>query len=202
MVGVAGLMVSSCQRETALNVPICCAKEKAAPAGVADLLAANSSIYQLPGIWTDHHNHRLVLDELKGKVQVMAMVFTHCGYACPRIVQDMLAIQRSLPPAAKNEVGFVLVSFDSERDDAAQLARYAEGQGLDAHWTLLHGNTTQVRELSLLLSVRYQRLADSNYAHSNAIFVLDRQGAISGTIAGLEPRTDSAIRIIDRLTGR
>lgn len=197
-IGAVSLLAISCHRETALSVPSCCAKES--PAGRPDPLAANASVYQLPGIWTDQHNHSFVLNELKGKVQVMAMIFTHCGYACPRIVQDMLAIQRALPAAEKNEVGFVLVSFDSDRDDPSQLARYAGQQGLDGQWTLLHGNASQVRELSLLLNVSYQRLTDSNFAHSNAIVILDRQGAISRTLPGLEPKTDSAVRII--LAGR
>ena len=202
-IGAIGLLVCSCQRDAALKVPSCCAKESAAPAALADPMAASgASIYQMPGLWTDQHNHSFALDDLKGKVRVMAMVFTHCGYACPRLVQDMLAIQKGLPSAERDKVGFVLVSFDADRDDPARLAGYAGQQGLDGHWTLLHGNAAQVRELSLLLNVRYQRLEDSNFTHSNAIIILDQQGAISRRLTGLEPATDSAIQFIHRLNSK
>lgn len=163
---------------------------------------AQSSIYQLPGNWTDQHNHRLALDELKGKVQVMAMIFTHCGYACPRLVQDMKAIADSLPGAEKDKVGFVLVSFDAQRDDPAQLARFAAQQGLGDHWTLLHGDPRQIRELSMVLNVKYQDAGDNNYTHSNAILILNKQGAVTRSLEGLEAQTTVASEVINELVTR
>jgi protein SCO1/2 len=163
-------------------------------------LDARTSIYQLPGLWTDQHDRRLELGRLKGKVQVMAMIFTHCGYACPRIVQDMKAIQDSLPDAEKNNVGFVLVSFDTQRDDPAQLQRFAEQQALDGHWILLHGSSRQVRELSMLLDIKYRQTGDNGFTHSNSILILDNQGTVRTSLDGLEPQTGTAIDLIHRLT--
>lgn len=194
------LLIASCHRPVAQRTPICCAKPAAqAASSLRDPVTADASIYQLPGTWTDQDNHSVSLQELKGKVQVVAMIFTHCGYACPRLVQEMRDIRDSLPAADREGVHYVLVSFDSERDDPAQLRRYARQQALDGQWQLLHGNARQVRELSLLLNVKYQEGADGNYNHSNAVFILDKYGAVRWTMEGLASNASSAIGAIHRM---
>jgi protein SCO1/2 len=197
---VISLLALSCHSKSTLTRLSCCAKENemSAPA-VAVALRTNTSVYQLPAKWTDAHNHALQLDELKGKVRVVAMIFTHCGYACPRIVEDMKAIQDSMPAGVKDDVGYVLVSFDAERDDPAQLSRFALNQGLDDHWTLLHGNAGEVRGLSMLLNVKYQKLDDGSFSHTNSIFILDRNGEVRQTLDGLEPQTGLAVHTISGL---
>ncbi|MBS1604286.1 MAG: SCO family protein, partial [Bacteroidetes bacterium] len=125
-----GTALFSCHRQTVSVRPSCCEKEVAGGTSVAPALSANASVYQLPGIWIDQRGRKISLGDLKGEVRIVAMVFTHCGYACPRLVQDMKAIEDSLPVAERKDVGYVLVSFDTERDDPAQLADYAASQGL------------------------------------------------------------------------
>lgn len=193
----------SCHSKPALTRLSCCAKKDAgATALIAGSLDPNTSIYQLSGQWTDANSRSLELNTLKGKVQVVAMIFTHCGYACPRIVQDMKAIEDALPRAEQEDVGYALVSFDSEKDDPAQLSRFAAQQGLDHRWTLLHGHPGQVRELSMLLNVRYQKLSDGNFTHTNAIFILDQKGTVIKSLDGLDPHTEVAINTIHRLTDK
>jgi protein SCO1/2 len=199
-----GMIASSCHgKQLATNRISCCPPTgTTAPVTIATTLQAQSSIYQLPGKWTDEHNQSLELRDLKGKVRVIAMIFTHCTYACPRLVQDMKAIADSLPAAEKNKVGFVLVSFDAQRDDPAQLARFASQQGLDDHWTLLHGDPRQIRELSMVLNVKYQDAGDNTYTHSNAILILDKQGSVIRSLEGLEAQTSVADNEINRLVNR
>jgi protein SCO1/2 len=197
---VISIMVLSCHKAPAPARLSCCAKDGAVVASsLTGSLEANASLYQLPGEWTDAHNHSLELKALKGKIQVVAMIFTHCGYACPRLVQDMKAIEDALPAAVRNDVGYVLVSFDTERDGPAQLGRFAGQQGLDERWVLLHGGAEQIRELSMLLNVRYQRLEDGNFNHSNSIFILDKKGKIIQSLDGFESQAGLAVNAISRL---
>lgn len=200
LVSFVSLLAVSCHSRSTADVPSCCAKvHKVSSQAAVEPPTGSASVYQLAGTWTDQHHRRRSLADLKGKVQVVAMIFTHCSYACPRIVQDMKDIADSLSSTEKQEVGYVLVSFDTDRDDPAQLARFSEQQGLDDHWELLHGDAGQVRELSMLLNVRYQQLEDRNFIHSNAIVLLDCQGRIRQVLEGLEPRTGAAVQAIDRL---
>jgi protein SCO1/2 len=197
---IISIVALSCHSKSALTRLSCCAKENAMSTPSVPLaMETNASIYQLPGKWTDANNRSLELKDLKGKVQVVAMIFTHCGYACPRIVQDIKAIEDSLPGAVKDNVRYVLVSFDAERDDPAQLNRFSAQQGLDRRWVLLHGNAGQVRELSMLLNVRYQKLGDNNFTHSNAIFILDKMGEVRQSLDGLDPQTSIAVNTIHQL---
>jgi len=191
------LVLMSCHRKATVARLACCARdnEAAMPAVFAGPVT-NASIYQLPGKWMDQHDRQFSLDELKGKVQLVAMIYTHCGYACPRIVADMRAIEDSLPAAEKSQVDFVLVSLDPERDTPAELRQFATQKQLDNRWELLHGGADQVRELSMLLDVRYQRLADGNYTHTNAIVVLDKQGDVVRRFDGLADNARKAVSSI------
>jgi len=51
------------------------------------------SLYHLTSHWITQEGETITLQDLKGKVQVLAMVYTTCQYACPRIVADLKEIQ-------------------------------------------------------------------------------------------------------------
>lgn len=138
----------------------------------------SQSIYQLEGIWRTQDDRTISLSALRGKVQVIAMVFTHCRYACPRIVADMQQIEKGLPQQLMSKVGFTLVTFDTERDTVAMLKKFAIEKGLDSNWTLLHGSEEEIRELSMLLNVNYERLSNGDYSHTSIISILNKDGVI------------------------
>lgn len=147
---------------------------------------ADGSLYHLPGSWTDQHGRAMSLSDLAGRVQVVAMVYTHCTFACPRILAQMKAVEGRLPPGADDDVGFVLVSIDPERDTPDRLRRFADDTRLDPRrWTLLSGSDADVLALSVLLGVKYRSTGDGDFAHSNVVTVLDREGAVAGRVEGL-----------------
>lgn len=144
------------------------------------------SVYHAESEWTDQHGRTRALGSLAGRVQVVAMVYTNCAYACPRIMLDMKRIEAELGREYAGEVGFVVVSIDPERDTPEKLAEFAEGSRLDpARWTLLHGSSGDIRELAVLLGVQYRQTAPGEWVHSNLITVLDRDGVIVHRQLGL-----------------
>lgn len=148
------------------------------------------SIYQLAGEWHTQHNDTMHLSQLRGKTPVIAMGFTHCGYACPRLVMDMKQIEAQVPERKKGDVVFVLASFDTERDQPERLRAFANEMALSEDWLLLHGDEETVRELSMVLDVKYKKQADGNFAHSNSITLLNTHGEIVEQLEGLG--TDAA----------
>lgn len=144
-----------------------------------------TSVYQLGGQWHNQNNDTIQLGSLQGRIPVMAMIFTHCEFACPRIIADMKKIEKQLPPGKAEEVVFALVSFDTERDQPARLKEFAERMDLGENWLLLHGNAEEVRMLSMLLEVKYQKQAGNTFAHSNQLTLLDRRGVITAQVEGL-----------------
>lgn len=169
-----------------------------APAAVATAAVATSdrySVYDLDARWRDQQGKRRVLSSLRGRPQVIAMIYTHCSTTCPFTVAEMKQIERESP----RDAGFVLVSLDPARDDPARLAMFAQERGLDAsRWTLLDGSDDEVRELATVLGVRYRRLSPEELAHSNALTLLDADGVVAYQHAGLDAAED-VIHALDAL---
>ncbi len=160
--------------------PPCCR------AALATNAPTDRSLYLLDSTWTSDVGRKVKLGVLRGRPQVLAMVFTRCESACPIIVSDLQRIQRTLSPEQRDRVDFVLVSFDTERDTPEALRAYREQMHLGTdHWTLLTGRPDDVRELAVLLGVNYQRDARGQFAHSNVITVLNAEGEIIHRQAGL-----------------
>jgi len=181
----------------ALHAADCCcsATETKSPAPASALPAR--SIYQLDATWTTDGGRPFTLAELRGRPVVMAMFFTSCGYACPRIVADMTRIRETLPVDVRNRAMFVLVSFDDERDTVPMLHAYREAHALPAaNWVLLRGAPGDIRELAAVLGVKYKRNALGMFEHSNLITVLNAAGEIVHQRSGLEGGLAEATRAV------
>ncbi|MBI5849602.1 MAG: SUMF1/EgtB/PvdO family nonheme iron enzyme [Planctomycetes bacterium] len=165
------------------NAGDCCSTEE--PAALEAL--PDASLWQLASRWTDHTGRARVLSEWRGRPTLVAMVFTNCRYACPRLAADARRVLDALRPDERARLRGVLVTFDTERDTPERLAAFAKEQGLDtATWTLLRGNAADVRELAAVLGVAYQQAPSGDFAHSNVITLVDADGVIVHRQQGLE----------------
>jgi protein SCO1/2 len=150
-------------------------------------------------VWTTATEQPLRLGHLQGKVQVLAMVYTTCEAACPIIVSLMQLIEATLPPELHPHVGFVLVTFDPERDTPGVLSAYSARMGLDPmSWSLLSGHPDDVLELATLLGIKYKRDQSGGFIHSNVITVLNNAGEIVHRHEGLQQDMTSTLDAIRR----
>ncbi|HEV2832262.1 MAG TPA: SCO family protein, partial [Hanamia sp.] len=129
---------------------------------------------------------------------VVGMIFTHCDYACPRLTADMKNMEEKLKED-DGKVNFLLVSFDSKRDTAAQLKKFASGMQLSKNFTLLHGSEEAVRTLSVLLNVQFEKDAEGNFSHSNIISVLDKNGTLRFQKEGLDANHEETINTLHQI---
>jgi len=192
------LWVSSCWILTASEIqsppvkPSCCNSNTLSPAPFSE-----TSLYQLDSTWTSADEHQLKLGELKGKVQVVTMFFAQCEFACPVLIHNMKQIEAALPPSLRTNVGFVLVSFDTERDTPKALRAYGEQMQFDTNrWTLLRGSSDDVLELAALLGVKFRRDARGQFAHSNIITVLNPAGEVIYQQIGLNQDVTPTVKAI------
>ena len=140
---------------------------------------SQTSIYQINGSWQDQNAEGFEITDLLGKKQVLSMIYTSCQHVCPVIVSSMKKIDQLLPEANKDEVGFVLVSFTPDFDTHEILMGYAKKHQLDLdRWTLLRTGSEKVREMAMLLGIKYQLLDNNEVNHSNLISVLDETGTL------------------------
>ena len=177
------------------------AREPAPPAPAA-AAGERFSVYALDEPWRDATGEARTLASLAGRVQVVAMVYTHCTHTCPRIVADLKRVEAEVAATHPGAAGLVLVTLDPERDTPDRLRAFAEGARLPPErWTLLAGTEDGTRALAALLSIRYREEAGREIAHGNAIVVLDREGRIVHRRETLEEPLDATIEAVRRAAG-
>ncbi len=176
------------------NPPACCVKETAPGKPLSD-----RSVYQLDSSWTNDMGTALKLASLRGKPQILTMFFASCEYACPLLVHDMRRIEAALPENIRTNVGFILVSFDSERDTPEALATYRKGRQLPANWTLLRGAPDDVLEIGALLGVKFKKDFRGQFAHSNVITLLDPAGEMVMQQVGLNRDPAPVVVALEKL---
>lgn len=157
------------------------------------------SLYNINDHFTNQEGKQMELKNFAGKITVVSMIFTHCTYACPRLTRDVKAIASRLHEMGIDDVNYVLVSFDTQRDNPARLREFENEHELGKDWTLLTGNEEAVRQLSVLLNVQYEKAADGNFSHSNLITVLDQRGRIATQLEGLQASNTETIAKIRQL---
>jgi protein SCO1 len=170
----------------------CCTTNGSDPARFSD-----ASLYQLDSTWTSATGKKIRLGEFKGRVQVVTMFFARCEFACPVLVHDLKRIEAALPATLRTNVGFLLVSFDSERDTPESLQAYSQRVELDTNrWTLLRGSPDDVLEFAALLGIKFKKDARGQFAHSNVITVLNSAGEIVFQQIGLNQDIQPALNVI------
>lgn len=183
-------LTTSCT--TAPRESACCTTNLGPAATFTD-----KSLYQLDSTWTNDFSHPLQLGALRGRVQVVAMFFASCTYACPIIVHDLQRIEAALPKEIRGRTGFALITIDPERDTPAALHVYRATRKMPAdRWTLLLGAPDDTLELAALLGVKFKREASGQFAHSNLITVLNEQGEIIHQLTGLNQDVGQTVKRI------
>jgi len=129
---------------------------------------------------TDDRNRVFDLARLKGKWSFVFFGFTHCPDVCPT---TLAVLARARENIAKNAVGaediqFVFVSIDPNRDTASKLRQYVEY--FDATFLGVTGDNAQIANLAGQLGAAYQvaitpGVEDYPVYHTAAVFLVDPQ---------------------------
>ena len=127
---------------------------------------------------TDHKKRVFDLASLKGKWSFLLFGFTHCPDICPTTLAVLARVRDSI---AKNTVGaedvqFVFISVDPNRDTASKLGQYVDY--FDSTFLGVTGDNAQIGNLAGQLGAAYQVAITpgmENYpvSHSTAVFLLD-----------------------------
>lgn len=137
------------------------------------------SLYRLAASFRSDSGRAFDLRELRGKFQVLALIFTRCPSVCPTLVHELLALERAMPAEVSEATGFTLVSIDPSHDTPEALHAYRKKLALDVeHWSLLRAEPDAVRDLSALLGFSYSDADGMPLAHSKLVTVLNREGEI------------------------
>lgn len=162
------------------------------------------TLYDIETIWTNQENNKMSLSDFKQKKAiVLAMIFTNCKAACPRITADLQRIEKEIPKDELDNVAFVLVTMDPDRDTPEQLKEFAGIHQLDLkRWTLLTATPSEVLEFANVLNVRINKTEDGNFDHSNIIHIINSNGNIVHQQIGLDINPTESIDIIKSILSK
>jgi protein SCO1/2 len=162
----------------------------------------DDSVYHVASDWIDQNGGTTNIADLRGKIQVVAFVYTYCEHSCPFIIANLKRIERDIPAQQETAVRFTLVSLDPARDRPEVLKKYMLDHDLnEKQWAMLHGDPDDVLELAALLGVRYRPMdsESKDIAHSNMITVLDTEGRIRYQMKGLNEDLQAVVAAITHL---
>jgi protein SCO1/2 len=148
-------------------------------------------------------------DIIKGQITVMGFIFTHCPDICPMTTHNMYLTQKKLREDGIDDVKFVALSFDPDRDTPEVLKKFAEARELDfKSWTLLTGEKTTVNELLKRFDVKAIKTdestdAEGNYEysmmHTDRISLIDENGKLRKNYKGSTVNIEELVNDIKTL---
>lgn len=84
---------------------------------------------------------RFYSDVLKDRVVLISFIFTNCQDACPMVAQKLKQTRSLMVDSIRDDVWFISISVDPERDTPAAMKDFAVKQKLDeSRWIFLTGD--------------------------------------------------------------
>jgi protein SCO1/2 len=144
---------------------------------------------------TSHTGEPISLSDLRGRAVLMFFGYTHCPDVCPTTLADYRRVKQALGDDA-NDVAFVFISVDRERDTPDVLTQYLGN--FDTEFIGLMGDETTLRRIGEEYGLLFQQetisvgheheegyehqhgddLDEENYfvQHTSPSFLIDRDG--------------------------
>lgn len=160
----------------------------------------DASLYDLPVPLEDQDGQKIGLDVFRGQPVIVSMFYATCKAACPMLIARTRSVESALSPGARSALRFLFISFDPDRDTPEQLRATAAEQGLDrARWTLARPAPADVRLLSGLLGVKFNRLESGDFNHSSVLVLLGRDGRPVARVGSLAEDSGALVAGAERL---
>jgi protein SCO1 len=117
------------------------------------------------------------LTGLRGKVVVVAFIYTNCPDACPLLTAKMATLETSLGADFGRNVAFVSITVDPERDTPEVLARYARTHSANvAGWDFLTGSPGEIANVALGYGVVARKIERGTVDHALVTTIVDQRG--------------------------
>jgi protein SCO1 len=121
------------------------------------------------------------LSDYRGRVVLLAFIFTTCTEVCPKISAQMSALQRQLRRAGvPGEKAFLLsVTVDPETDSKEVLAKYASNYDADPScWLFLRDERKNLAKVLAAYDEWTRKVVAGNIDHPARVYLIDAQGRI------------------------
>ncbi len=131
---------------------------------------------------------------IKNKITLFAMIYTHCPDICPMTTHNMKLVYEKMSKDELNQLKFVVISFDPQRDKPSVLKEYANIRNYDlSKWIFLSGSENDTKEVMLKFGIKavktdssYDSLGNLSYyiTHTDRLTLIDQEGFIRKNYIG------------------
>jgi len=133
-------------------------------------------------------------DNIIGNITVMGFIYTHCPDICPMTTHNMYLTETKLKDEGIENVIFVALSFDPDRDTPEVLTQFAKIRELNfSTWTLLTGDKSTINDLLKRFDVRAIKTDETfnedgkpeySMMHTDRISLIDASGILRKNYKG------------------
>ena len=129
----------------------------------------------------------LSLHDLRGKVVVVAFVYTSCRDVCQTETAKLAAIARHLGSDFDRRVRFIAITLDPAVDSATVLRNFAQGHGADTPgWIFLTGAAAAIRTVAGDYGVVFRNGVAGEVEHNTVTSIIDQHGQLRVQYLGAE----------------
>jgi protein SCO1/2 len=140
---------------------------------------------------TSHEQEQVSLSDFRGKPVMLYFGYTFCPDICPTTLAEFVQVKRKLGEQA-DDVAFIFVSVDGERDTPERIATYLSA--FDEDFIGMTGDEQQIRKIGVDYGLFFEKSqvegtsADYLIDHTAASFLIDQQGRLHTVYAyGMPP---------------
>lgn len=143
-----------------------------------------------PFEFTNQHNEKVSLDDMKGKVWLAQFVFTVCTSACPPMMVNMADIDKKLIDEGIEDYKIVSFSIDPDVDTPEAMQEYLDmyDVGDQQNWEMLTGYTQE--KITDFAAKSFKTLVadipDSDQVmHATSFSLVNQKGEVVKTYDGM-----------------
>lgn len=156
-----------------------------------------ASIFNLSSNWETPDGTKIHLEDLKGKVLTMVMIYTSCKTACPKLTADMKVIEAKVGHQNLEDLRYVLISIDPKNDTPEKMREFIKNFHLEGkQWLFIRSDEDNTRELANVLAVKYKQISPMDFSHSNIISVFSKDGLLVHQQEGITIDIDGTVNEI------
>lgn len=139
---------------------------------------------------TDQFGRRISLSDLRGKVVALTFLYTSCPDTCPLVTSKLASLHDEFADRAE-DLAFVIVSVDPERDTVSKVRQYLEDRGSEKKLIFLTGDESDLRRVWRDYSIGVIKQPPSEghgsfyeVSHVDVLYLIDKEGRARTLIQG------------------
>jgi protein SCO1/2 len=123
----------------------------------------------------DQSGRQVSLSQFRGEPVVLTFMYTRCPDVCPLTAEKLHQVQLLLGKDVAHVV-MLAVSIDPRGDTRSAAQKFSQAHKLTTNWHFLLGTHDQLSPVWNAYSVYAQDAMDSKITHTDALYLIDKQG--------------------------